>query len=315
MKLDRKLDDSYRVLIPMEIRSKLDIKKYEPLTLDFNEETKEITIIFKKYGKENLVVKAPISPIEKLPNPITIEPLESISTKLEIRKRNLVTIPKEVFRELDLYEKRYDVFCTAELNKTILTFSLTKNGPYKYRKENVISFSEIGKYFGLNISEGISCNFKYKSDGTLIFTFNPNDIMVKKSKHKKISLEERLDILNSKFMNEGLCKEEFDEMNKIAKQLEPPIKQEQVINNVNVIGSDVQHEIKEYRKQLPKFETTDTIELKDMRDSITTELCPRCGSVIVGDKTLKINGQLHCEQCSKDFKNQLIEELKRKHKG
>lgn len=349
MKMDKKLDDSFRVLIPVEIRKQLDINKYEPLVLEFNEETKEITINFKKYNKKKSVVKAPISPIEKLPNPVTIEPLESTNTRLTIRKRNLVTIPNPVFKELKLSTKKYNVMCVKGLSDTTLTLSLNKDGVYKYRKENILSFSEINMYFNLNIREGISCNFKYKSDGTLVFTFNSSDMISKEPKHKEISLEERLSELNSKFMNEGLCKEEYNELNKITKQLEPSIKQEKIIEDVNVIedrlpdlkevkvepkplkdnpynskydlleelGPDVQHELKEYRKQLPKFKSTDTIELKSLKDSIIVKPCPRCGETIVGDKTLKINGRLHCEECSNDFKNQLINDIKRKkkHKG
>lgn len=342
MKIDRKLDDSYRVLIPVEIRNKLDIEKYEPLTLDFNEETKEITITFNKYKKEKVIVKAPISPIEGLPNPVTIEPLESIFTKLQIRKRNLVTIPNPVFKELNLSKKKYNVMYAAGLKDSILTLSLAKDGTYNYRKENILSFSEINTYFNLDIHEGIFCNFKYKSDGTLIFTFNSSDIIKKKPKYKEISPEERLSELNSKAESEGLCKEEYDEMYKICKQLESPIKVEKVIKGVNLIGPDleevkvkpqplkdnpynpkydlleelepgVQHELEEYRRQLPRFKKTDTIELKNIGDSIIVKSCPRCGNTIIGDNTLKINGQLHCEECSKDFKNQLIEELKRKH--
>jgi bifunctional DNA-binding transcriptional regulator/antitoxin component of YhaV-PrlF toxin-antitoxin module len=328
MKIDRKLDDSYRVLIPIEIRNKLDIKKYEPVILDFNEETKEITIVFNKYKKDKTIVKAPISPIEKLPNPLIIEPLESVSTKLHIRKRNLVTIPNSIFKELKLSKQRYNVMCITELNQTTLTFNLNKDGIYNYRKENILSFSEINTYFNLDIHEGIFCNFKYKSDGTLIFTFNSIDIRKKESKYRveEISPEERLTELNHKAESDGLCQEEYNELNKIAKQLEPSIKVEKVIEDINLIepesekdlleelGPDIQHELKEYRKQLPKFKKTDTIELKNIGDSIIVKPCPRCGNTIIGDKTLKINGQIHCEECSKDFKNQLIEELKRKHK-
>ena len=310
MKIDRKLDDSYRVLIPVEIRNKLDIEKYEPLTLDFNEETKEITITFNKYKKEKVIVKAPISPIEKLPNPVTIELLESTSAKLQIRKRNLVTIPNPVFKELNLSKKKYNVMYAAGLKDSTLTLSLVKDGTYNYRKENILSFSEINTYFNLDIHEGIFCNFKYKSDGTLIFTFNSIDIKIKEPKYKEISLEERLYELDSKFKDDGLCKEEFKERDKIREQLES----ESEKDLLEELGPDIQHELKEYRKQLPKFKKTDTIELKNIGDSIIVKSCPRCGNTIIGDNTLKINGQLHCEECSKDFKNQLIEELKRKHK-
>ena len=131
--------------------------------------------------------------------------------------------------------------------------------------------------------------------------------------------------LNSKFANEGLCKEEYNEMNKIAKQLEPPIKQEKVIEDVNLVENtdkdlleelepDVQHELEEYRKQLPKFKETDTVELKSLKDSILVKPCPRCGATIIGNKTLKINGRVHCEECSNDFKKQLIDDIKRKKK-
>lgn len=310
MKIDRKLDDSYRVLIPVEIRNKLDIEKYEPLTLDFNEETKEITITFNKYKKEKVIVKASISPIERLPNPVTIEPLESTFTKLQIRKRNLVTIPNPVFKELNLSKKKYNVMYAAGLKDSTLTLSLAKDGIYNYRKENILSFSEINTYFNLDIHEGIFCNFKYKSDGTLIFTFNSIDIKIKEPKYKEISLEERLYELDSKFKDDGLCKEEFKERDKIREQLES----ESEKDLLEELGPDIQHELKEYRKQLPKFKKTDTIELKNIGDSIIVKSCPRCGNTIIGDNTLKINGQLHCEECSKDFKNQLIEELKRKHK-
>lgn len=114
-------------------------------------------------------------------------------------------------------------------------------------------------------------------------------------------------------------------MNKIAKQLEPPIKQEKVIEDVNLVENtgkdlleelepDVQHELEEYRKQLPKFKETDTVELKSLKDSILVKPCPRCGATIIGNKTLKINGRVHCEECSNDFKKQLIDDIKRKKK-
>lgn len=120
-------------------------------------------------------------------------------------------------------------------------------------------------------------------------------------------------MLAHKSMTEGLCKEEFDELNKLAKQLEDsPIKKEKVIKNVDLIGPDVQKEVKEYRKQLPKYKVTDKIELKHIGDSIMVKPCPRCGSTVIGDNTLKINGRVHCEECSLDFKNQLIDEIKRK---
>lgn len=330
MRIERKLDDSYRVLIPIEIRNKLDIEKYEPLTLDFNEETKEITVNFNKYNRKKSVVRIPEKKLQ----------MESLSTKLEIRKRNIVTIPKEIFNKLDLYEKRYNIFCSIELNKITITLDLNKNGKCKYRKENVLSFSEINKSFNLNIHEGIFCNFKYKQDGSLIFIFNPKDLIKEDSKYKEISLEERLGELNSKFLNDGLSKEEYNEMNKIAKQLEPPIKQEKVIEGINMIGPDleevkvetpkyikdpkldkdlleelspdVQKEIEEYRKQLPEFKLTDTIGLKHLGDTLLSKPCPRCGETVIGNKTLKINGQLHCEKCSEDFKNQLVEKIKNK---
>ena len=300
MIINRKLDDSYRVLIPVEIRTKLDIKKYEPVTLDFNEETKEITISFNKYSNNKVITPS----VNKLPNPITIEPLESISIKLQVRKRNLVTIPNGIFKELNLHEKRYNVFCVTDLTGSTLTFNLAKNGTYKYRKENVLSFSEISNYFNLNIHEGIFCDFKYKSDGTLIFKFNPNDLIKKQKEEpqKIISSEERQVELNSKFMNDGLCEEEYNELNKLVDESKYDLLEE--------LGPDVQHELEEYRKQLPKFKATDTIELKTLKDSIIVKPCPRCGETIVGDKTLKINGRLHCEECSNDFKNQLINDIK-----
>lgn len=77
---------------------------------------------------------------------------------------------------------------------------------------------------------------------------------------------------------------------------------------------DVQHELEEYRKQLPKFKETDTVELKSLKDSILVKPCPRCGATIIGNKTLKINGRVHCEECSNDFKKQLIDDIKRKKK-
>ena len=333
MKLDRKLDDSYRVLIPIEIRRKLDINKYEPFELNFNEETKEITVNFKKYN--NIKVD------EKLPNPVTIEPLESNSIRLQVRKKNLITIPSSVFKELNLKEKRYDVSCSTRLNESVFKFTLAKDGTYKYRKENVVSFSEINKWFESNICEGVFCNFKYKSDGTLMFIFNPIEIQKKIS---TISVEERLNELNTKFANDGLCKEEYDELNKLAKELEPPIKQEKIIEDVNIIGPDLEEvkvetpkwiidpnprdnlleelesdpdlkeafESEEYRRSLPKFKKTDIIEQKYLIDDIIAQPCPRCGNIVIGNKTLKINGKLHCELCSKDFKTQLLNDLKKK---
>lgn len=309
MKMDRKLDDSFRVLIPVEIRKQLDINKYEPLVLEFNEETKEITINFKKYNKKKSVVKAPISPIEKLPNPITIEPLESTNTRLAIRKRNLVTIPNPVFKELKLSTKKYNVMCVKRLSNTTLTLSLNKDGVYKYRKENILSFSEINTYFNLNIREGISCNFKYKSDGTLVFTFNSSDIISKEPPIKQEKIIEDVDVIEDRLPDLKEVK------------VEPkPLKDNPYNPKYDLLeelGPDVKHELEEYRKQLPKFKPTDTIELKTLKDSIIVKPCPRCGETIVGDKTLKINGRLHCEACSNDFKNQLINDIKRKkrHKG
>ena len=307
MKLDGKLNSCFRLLIPLEVRDKLDIDEHEPYILEFNEETKEITVNFKKYIKE-----LPI----KLPNPITIEPLESIPINLHIRKRNLVTVPNRVFKELNLSGKKYNVMFVSGLDVSSITLSLVEYGAYKYRQESVLSFSDINNYFNINIHEGLTCSFKYKSDGTLIFTFKSTEIKDKKLEeeiHRLISPEERLNELNHKFESEGLCKEEFDELNKICKQLEPPIKTEPLKADSDLLEElepEVQHEIEEYRKQLPKFKRTDKIGLKHLGDKLLLKPCPRCGDTIIGDKTLKINGKIHCEKCSGDFKNQLIEEIK-----
>lgn len=189
MEINRKLDDSYRVLIPIEIRNQLDINKYEPLTMEFDENTKKITINFDKYKKKSVTS---VSKVKKILNPAAIEPLESVTTKLIIRKRNLVTIPNPVFQKLRLATRKYNVYCTTNLDTITLCLYLSDKGTYKYRKECVLCFSEINTYFNLKIKEGVSCNFRYKSDGTLEFTFNSTDIIEKELEHKEISLEERL---------------------------------------------------------------------------------------------------------------------------
>lgn len=187
MKVDKKLDDCYRVLIPIEIRNKLDINKYEPLVLEFNEETKEITINFNKYKD----MKVESTKQEETIDSKDLDNEGFIDGTLQIRKRSILTIPKEVFNELDLYYKRYNVTYLTRFNKSILTFTLSENGTYKYRKENVISFPEISKSLGIDIKEGTYCDFTYKSDGTLIFEFSSSDIIKKDSDHKEISTNER----------------------------------------------------------------------------------------------------------------------------
>ena len=87
MKVDKKLDDCYRVLIPIEIRNKLDINKYEPLVLEFNEETKEITINFNKYKD----MKVESTKQEETIDSKELDDKGFIDGTLQIRKRSILT--------------------------------------------------------------------------------------------------------------------------------------------------------------------------------------------------------------------------------
>ena len=296
MKQERKLDDCYRILIPVEFRNKLDINKYEPIELELDEDTKKLTVTFKKYENEipsvqTKIYNDPVGELELSPE------LEHYT--LSVRKRNLVTIPREVFAKFHLKEQRYNVSYITGKEHIALIFHLNKDGEYKYRKENVLSFAPLNEVYDINIHEGVEVdlepNFTCMS---ISFLFKKEDILIDDSKEEvsetKVSTPVKMNI--TKIEKEEPKIDIEDEDNYIEEYEEP---------------EEVKKEINNYREQLPKFKPRDEISFKSLQDQLSPKPCPRCGSLVIGDNTIKLNGKVLCEECTTDLKVQTVLDIQR----
>lgn len=125
MKLTKKIDESYRILIPQEIRKILKCNKFDKVELDYEEGTNKITLTFNKNNSEhNLESPSNIGDstlnntiLEPPTLTITKEQLKEISKKRLYKKDDVISF---VSRE-DLYNLQKCSKCNKQLTLSTIT--------------------------------------------------------------------------------------------------------------------------------------------------------------------------------------------------
>ena len=121
MKLIKKIDESYRILIPQEIRKILKCNKFDEVELDYEEGTNKIILTFNKNDSEHNL-ESPSNIGDSTLNNTILEPPTLTITK-EISKKRLYKdddVISFISRD-DLYDLQKCSKCTKQLTLSTIT--------------------------------------------------------------------------------------------------------------------------------------------------------------------------------------------------
>ena len=121
MKLIKKIDESYRILIPQEIRKILKCNKFDEVELDYEEGTNKIILTFNKNDSEHNL-ESPNNIGDSTLNNIILEPPTLTITK-EISKKRLYKdddVISFISRD-DLYDLQKCSKCNKQLTLSTIT--------------------------------------------------------------------------------------------------------------------------------------------------------------------------------------------------
>lgn len=121
MKLIKKIDESYRILIPQEIRKILKCNKFDEVELDYEEGTNKIILTFNKNDSEHNL-ESPSNIGDSTLNNIILEPPTLTITK-EISKKRLYKdddVISFISRD-DLYNLQKCSKCNKQLTLSTIT--------------------------------------------------------------------------------------------------------------------------------------------------------------------------------------------------
>ena len=121
MKLIKKIDESYRILIPQEIRKILKCNKFDEVELDYEEGTNKIILTFNKNDSEHNL-ESPSNIGDSTLNNTILEPPTLIITK-EISKKRLYKdddVISFISRD-DLYDLQKCSKCNKQLTLSTIT--------------------------------------------------------------------------------------------------------------------------------------------------------------------------------------------------
>lgn len=121
MKLIKKIDESYRILIPQEIRKILKCNKFDEVELDYEEGTNKIILTFNKNDSEHNL-ESPSNIGDSTLNNTILEPLTLTITK-EISKKRLYKdddVISFISRD-DLYDLQKCSKCNKQLTLSTIT--------------------------------------------------------------------------------------------------------------------------------------------------------------------------------------------------
>ena len=121
MKLIKKIDESYRILIPQEIRKILKCNKFDEVELDYEEGTNKIILTFNKNDSEHNL-ESPSSIGDSTLNNTILEPPTLTITK-EISKKNLYKDDDSIsfISRDDLYNLQKCSKCNKQLTLSTIT--------------------------------------------------------------------------------------------------------------------------------------------------------------------------------------------------
>lgn len=121
MKLIKKIDESYRILIPQEIRKILKCNKFDEVELDYEEGTNKIILTFNKNDSEHNL-ESPSNIGDSTLNDTILEPPTLTITK-EISKKRLYKdddVISFISRD-DLYDLQKCSKCNKQLTLSTIT--------------------------------------------------------------------------------------------------------------------------------------------------------------------------------------------------
>lgn len=121
MKLIKKIDESYRILIPQEIRKILKCNKFDEVELDYEEGTNKIILTFNKNDSEHNL-ESPSNIGDSTLNKTILEPSTLTITK-EISKKRLYKdddVISFISRD-DLYDLQKCSKCNKQLTLSTIT--------------------------------------------------------------------------------------------------------------------------------------------------------------------------------------------------
>lgn len=187
-KIIKKMNDA--LIVPKELLEKVGIVKNDYVKFVLNEDS-SITLV-----KTNIQNKA----------------------ILTLRKRNILGIPNELFKQHKLQYKSFDVLLDKSKTNFIIKLILNKNGngKFKYRKDNEVSLKQIEQFLNIKIKESSKFELFIDEFSIIYLTFSLDDI--KEIEENNISTEYTIKTLPLKEeMKNAPIKKVIEEQNKLNK--------------------------------------------------------------------------------------------------